>query len=228
MQDVLLTPLDEDGKWTNLSGKPPTQWLASCGSFDGKGKTQDEAILELRERIDMATQPTITIKFDANEYGGIIAMYDEAVALNAKPRSWRMSEYVMTKVTAMEAVKSLKTQHNPERKECEYTLTFFDWSLLQGEIARLYMNYGEPEPDSELENRKTGVLSWYAIIMGRMKENSRFNKMIQVIERQEETRRKIEQAERELEEGKRRMWDLQQEACDLTHNARKLGGTTDD
>lgn len=172
-------------------------------------------------------EPTITIKMTQNEYTGIIAMYDTAVALNAKPSCWRMSEYVMTKVAAQHAVASLKEQHDSTKTECEYTLSFFNWSLLQGEIARLYMSYGNPKPDSIKEEKKNSVLSWYALLYQRMKENSRYNKMIQVLEAQEKTRRQIEDAERKLEEGKRNMWDLQQKAMDLTYDARKLGSTDD-
>jgi hypothetical protein len=120
----------------------------------------------------------------------------------------------------------LNKQH--EQAPGAYTLTFFDWSLMQGEIARLYMSYGDPEPDSLEEERKNSVLAWYALLYQRMKKNSRFDKMIRVLEAQEETRRKIDQAQHELEESQRRMWDLQQEACDLEHNGRKLGGTTND
>lgn len=172
-------------------------------------------------------EPTITIKMTQNEYTGIIAMYDTAVALNAKPSCWRMSEYVMTKVTAQHAVAALKQQHDDTKAECEYTLSFFNWSLLQGEIARLYMSYGDPKPDSSKEDKKNSVLSWYMLLHRRMKENSRFDKMIKVLEEQEETRRQIDRAQHELEEGKRRMWDLQQKAMDLTYDARKLGGTDD-
>jgi hypothetical protein len=52
MSDVLMmTPLDEDGKWCNNTLKPCVQWLTSRGKFDGKGKTKEEALQNLEKVI---------------------------------------------------------------------------------------------------------------------------------------------------------------------------------
>ena len=50
----LLTPLDDQGTWTALSGRSTAKWLASASSVDGVGSTPNEAktnlLLKLRER----------------------------------------------------------------------------------------------------------------------------------------------------------------------------------
>lgn len=55
MDDVLMTCLDENGKWCCISGKPHVRWLASRGEFDGIGKTKDEALKNLEEAMNHGT-----------------------------------------------------------------------------------------------------------------------------------------------------------------------------
>lgn len=49
MGEVVMTPLDEDGKWCVNTGKPCVRWLATSGLFDGTGSTQTEAMANLNK-----------------------------------------------------------------------------------------------------------------------------------------------------------------------------------
>jgi hypothetical protein len=172
----------------------------------------------------MSAQPTITMKLTPEERESILGAYLDASGVNAKPEGWRIAEYIMEKTAAREILQSFVKQASTG----EVTLTFFDWSLMQGEVARLYMSYGTPEPDSLSEDKKNGALFVYAMLQRKMRENSRYDKMIRVMEKQEETQRKIDKAQRDIEEGNRQMLKLRQEAMNLEYTAQKLGGTTDD
>ena len=120
----------------------------------------------------------------------------QAVETVCIPKSWRKSEYAMTKVTATEALADIEKQL--AAGVSAVVLDLFAWSVLEGELARLLL--ATPHRNADLVALAVairGELLNHPEAAARIAEGEEYHKLQRRLERD---RRKIERLEQQMRE----------------------------
>jgi hypothetical protein len=124
----------------------------------------------------------------------------QAIAYKKVPEGWRPAEYVMTKMSAMEALAVF------EVAKSTVSLDLFDWGILTGEIARLYIAGGR---------KNDSIIDLYMSINAAIEANPLARKIQLESEKLQKAQRMLEKLEARRERAVRRLQQL-----DLTQKER--------
>lgn len=120
-------------------------------------------------------------------------MLRQAVATIRKPRRWRVSEYAMVKADARRALDALESQAADEAPAL--TLDLFAWTLLQGELGRLWRSPGAAGDQ---------IYALYAAIRSALLHDERAARLLTETEEHDKLQRRIVRTRERLAKLERR------------------------
>ncbi len=129
------------------------------------------------------TAANITVTLDVGAER--LVLLEEAVEKAAHP-GWTPAESAMTKVAARSALESIKSAFPRPA-----SLSYFDWTVLQGELARLAV---------QERGRRDLLIAWMEL-RDRASANPEVRRLLAVVDATEEAARRVDDARRGLEDA---------------------------
>jgi hypothetical protein len=133
------------------------------------------------------------VTIDLSSQAAAVGTIEKAIHHRAKPRSWRVSEYVVTKVKAKEVAARIAEQI---AAGAPVVLDLFDWHIIQGELAR----FAQRRHDENALGLFCAILAGIKANPDAARRESRVNELRRAEKRQRRAEAKIERLRSQIQQ----------------------------